>query len=110
MKLKLSKVDSEEKGEVTPDDETKEVAPTKKTKLKVKAGKHLPTTYNKYSGVVDENGKSVDNPTELQAMKTMVKYMKNNQSDQGSNPSNVYRPEFQQHSITYDKKKGSTTS
>lgn len=67
--------------------------------------KKINNNYKKYSGVVDENGKAVDNPTQLQAMKTMAKYMIKNQSDQSSSPSNVYRPEFNHTSVLYNKKK-----
>lgn len=60
--------------------------------------------YKTYSGVVDENGKQIDSPTEGQAIKTMIHYMKNNRSDQSDNPSNVYRPEYQPSSVVYKKK------
>lgn len=64
--------------------------------------------YGKYSGVVDENGKRIDKPTEGQAMKTMINYMKNNKSNQSDEPSNVYRPEFEHQTVNYDRKKGNT--
>jgi hypothetical protein len=71
----------------------------------VKPGKNINTQYNKYSGIVNDEGKTVDNPTELEAVKTMAKYMKKNQSDQSSNPSNVYRPEFSHLGVSYNRKK-----
>lgn len=55
--------------------------------------------YGKYNGIVNEEGKFIDNPTQLEAIKTMINYMQNNQSDQAPAPSNVYRPEFMHHSI-----------
>mgnify|MGYP000399726231 CR=1 FL=1 len=76
----------------------------KKKKVLLSLNKKVPKQYGKYSGIVDENGKRVDNPTEGQTMKTMVEYMKNNRSDQSDNPSNVYRPEFQPSSVNYKKK------
>lgn len=84
-----------------------ETPPKKKVLLSLK--KPIKNNYSRYSGIVDDNGKPIDNPTQIQAMKTMVKYMKNNRSDQSDNPSNVYRPEFQQTSLLY-KKKPTTTS
>ena len=66
-----------------------------KSKVRLKMKKEIPTQYNKYSGIIDDNGKKIDKPTEGQAIKNMVNYMKNNKSDQSDNPSNVYRPEYQ---------------
>ena len=74
----------------------------KKVKLK---GKKLPTQYGMYSGNVDEKGKSIDNPSEGEAMDTMVKYMKNNMPPQADNPSNVYRPRFSHVGVNYNRKK-----
>lgn len=62
--------------------------------------KKLKSQYNKYSGVIDDNGKPVDNPTALQSMKTMVQYLKHNTPE-----SNVYRPEHAHTSLLYSKKK-----
>lgn len=76
----------------------------KKKKVLLSLKKATKTQYGKYSGIVDENGKRIDNPTEGQAMKNMIDYMKNNRSDQSDNPSNVYRPEFQPSSVNYKKK------
>lgn len=85
-----------------------------KTKMGVTDGdpkkKKIKNQYGKYSGVIDDNGKPVDNPTSMQAMKTMANYMKNNKSDQSDNPSNVYRPEFSHTSVLYNKKTISTTA
>lgn len=86
---------------VVSDDEKEPIK--KKTKLKIKGGemnKNISTQYSKYSGIVDENGKSVDNPTVGQSMKNMVQYLKNNTPE-----SNVYRPEHIHTSILYNKKK-----
>lgn len=79
-----------------------ETPPKKRNILSFK--KPIKNNYGKYSGIVDETGKKIDNPTIGQSMKTMVNYMKKNQSDQGENPSNTYRPEFQQTSLLYKKK------
>lgn len=73
-------------------------------KKKKDEGKQIGTQYGKYSGnVVD--GKNIDKPTELQAMKTNLEYMKHNLSDQSETPSNVYRPENEHKAINYNKKK-----
>jgi hypothetical protein len=58
-----------------------------------------------YSAIVDEKGKTIKNPTELQALKANIEYMKNNMSDQSSNPSNVYRTKNEHKAINYNKKK-----
>jgi len=78
--------------------------PPKKKKTLLSLKKNITNNYSKYSGVIDDDGKPIDNPTVEQSIKTMVKYMKKNQSDQGENPSNTYRPEFQQTSLLYKKK------
>lgn len=75
-----------------------ETPPKKKTLISLK--KKLPTQYGKYSGIVNEKGESIDNPTSEQSMKNMVKYLKNNTPE-----SNVYRPEHAHTSLLYDKKK-----
>lgn len=73
-------------------------------KPKKDSKKKIPTTYGKYSGIVDDDGKTVDNPTVKQAMSTMLKYMKNNTPE-----SNVYRPEYIHTSVLYNRKKPGTT-
>lgn len=73
-------------------------------KKKRKEGKKISTQYGKYTGnVVD--GKSIDKPTELQALKTNLEYMKKNASDQSDSPSNIYRPENEHKALNYNKKK-----
>ncbi len=67
---------------------------------KKKDDKPTTTQYNKYSGNVDEDGKTISNPTESQAITTMAKYMKNNKPE-----SNVYRSEFSHLGLVYDRKK-----
>lgn len=64
--------------------------------------KRIKNNYGKYSGIVDDKGKAIDNPTVEQSMKTMIQYMKNNTPE-----SNVYRPEHIHTSLVYDKKRGS---
>jgi len=64
----------------------------KRVKRKLKG--EVPNNYGKYNGVIGEDGKPIDVPTELQAVQTMINYMKNNNPD-----SNIYRPDFQHHSI-----------
>ena len=91
MKIKLTKT------EEPPADKPKS------KKLKVKMSGTIKNQYGTYSGIVTEEGKSVSNPTELQAVKTMANYMKNNQSDQSSSPSNVYRPKFSHIGLLYNK-------
>lgn len=80
----------------SPTDDEK---PKKAKKLKL--DKNISTQYGKYSGIVDESGKTISNPTSLQAMKNMVQYLKHNTPE-----SNVYRPEHAHTSAVYDKKKG----
>jgi len=72
--------------------------------------KKLKGNYNKYSGIVDENGKSIDRPTAFQAIKTMANFMKNNKSDQSDNPSNVYDLKNSHTSQNYNKKKPLNTA
>ncbi len=78
----------------------------KKTLIKIKkeSGKFLKSQYDKYSGIVNDKGESVDNPSETEAVRNMAKYMMKNQSDQSSSPSNVYRPEFSHSAILYNRK------
>jgi len=59
--------------------------------------------YGTYSGIVTDEGKSVSNPTELEAVTNMAKYAKKNMSDQSDNPSNVYRPRFSHLGLLYNK-------
>lgn len=83
--------------------------PPKSKKIKVKT-KTTNSQYDKYSGIVNSEGKVVDKPTEIEAVKNMAEYMKNNQSDQSSKPSNVYRPEFSHLSLLYNRNKKEKTS
>ena len=93
MKLKITKVETEEK----PVD-------GKPKKIKIKGGKNqTKNQYGIYSGIIGADGKPVDNPTELETVKTMANYMRNNQSDQSSSPSNVYRPKFSHLGLLYNK-------
>ena len=73
-------------------------------KKKESEGKRLDTQYGKYSGIV-KDGKYIDRPTELDAIKTNLEYMKHNMSDQSETPSNVYRPENEHKALNYNKKK-----
>lgn len=66
--------------------------PNKKVKRKLQ--KEVPNNYGIYQGIIGEDGKSIDVPTEQQAVQTMINYMKNNTPD-----SNIYRDQFQHHSI-----------
>jgi len=74
----------------------------KKSKAEKKSDKTAtpPVQYGKYSGVIDEKGKSIESPSELQSVKTMAEYMKKNNPE-----SNVYRSEFQHIPVNYDRKK-----
>ncbi len=72
--------------------------------------KKLKSQYNKYTGIVDENGKTDSNPSYLKAMKNMVSFAKNNRSDQSDNPSNVYPAQQAQTSAVYNRKKPQTTA
>jgi len=83
-----------------PDDQK----PKKKTLLSLKK-KVQGNNYGIYSGVVDENGKRIDDPTKAEAMTTMIRYMKNNKSNQSDEPSNTYRPKFEHLTVNYDRKK-----
>ena len=56
--------------------------------------------YNKYSGIVDEKGKRIDNPTRIQSMRNMIQYLNHNTPE-----SNVYRAEHAHTSINYNRKK-----
>lgn len=70
-----------------------EEGPSKKAKKKM--NKEILNNYGIYNGIVDENGKFIDNPSEIETIKTMINYMKHNNPD-----SNIYRSPFQHHSIT----------
>lgn len=65
----------------------------------------VPNNYGIYSGIIDETGKAIDNPTESQAIHTMVEYMKNN----WKGISNVYRPQFMHVGVNYDKNHNNAT-
>lgn len=77
----------------------------KSKKLRVKMSGETKNQYGIYSGIVNAEGKAIDKPTELEAVKNMANYMKNNQSEQSDKPSNVYRPKFSHLSILYNKNK-----
>lgn len=76
----------------------------KKKKVKLKDNKETTSQYGLYSGIVDENGKTNNTPTELEAMRNMFDYMRNNQPPESDNPSNVYRPKFSHITMAYKKK------
>lgn len=76
-----------------------------KGKKKKDEGRKLSSQYGKYSGNINAEGKAIDRPTELEAIKTNLEYMKHNASDQSSSPSNIYRPENAHKAINYNKKK-----
>ena len=77
----------------------------KPKKRKLRGGDAESGQYGLYSGVVDEEGKTDNNPDEEKSVKTMVAYMKNNNPPQSSNPSNVYRPQFSHITKVYNRKK-----
>lgn len=56
-----------------------------------------PTQYNTWDGIIDQNGNNINNPSQLQAMQNMVQYLKHNWSDQATQPSNIYLPQYQQY-------------
>lgn len=62
-------------------------------------GKKIAVPYSKYSGIVDQSGKTIRNPTELQAVRNMIQYLNNNWWDK----SNVYRPEHAHTVFNYKK-------
>ena len=92
MKLKLTKTE-------TPPTDDK----PKSKKLKVKMSGTVKNQYGTYSGIVTDEGKSISNPTELEAVTNMAKYAKKNMSDQSDAPSNVYRPKFSHLGLLYNK-------
>jgi hypothetical protein len=59
--------------------------------------------YGVYNGIISDEGKPIDNPTELEAVTTMAKYAKKNMSDQSDSPSNVYRPKLSHLGLLYNK-------
>lgn len=105
LKKSYKYIPTGEPGKVKKVEETEEDSDDGgKKKKKEKEGKELSTQFGKYSGNII-NGKSVDKPTELEAFKTNIEYMKRNMSDQSETPSNVYRPENEHKAINYNKKK-----
>lgn len=64
--------------------------------------------YGLYSGIIGDNGKVNDNPTEKESIINMVNYMKNNNPPESDSPSNVYRPQFSHITMAYKKKKQTT--
>tara|TARA_R110000868_G_C10926730_1_gene766059 strand:- start:1235 stop:1687 length:453 start_codon:yes stop_codon:yes gene_type:complete len=96
-KKKQKEVESQENNSVS--------APPKNKIEKELSKKRVKTPQGKYSAVVDRNGRTIKNPTELEAIRANLDYMKTNMSDQSSNPSNVYRPENEHKAINYNKKK-----
>ncbi len=62
--------------------------------------KKIKNNYGKYSGIVDDSGKSIDNPTVKQSVETMIKYLNKNTPE-----SNVYRQEHIHSTKNYDRKK-----
>lgn len=90
--------------------EEKESSSLINDKPKTKAEKELSkknvnTPSGIYSAIIDEEGKTIRNPTELQYWKEKVQYLKRNFSDQAERPSNIYRPQWEHKAINYDKKK-----
>ncbi len=79
-------------------------------KRKAKKDAALTTQYGTYSGIVDQKGKTIRNPTETQAITNMVGYMKNNRPPEAEGASNVYRPNFSHTGIVYDRKKPQTNA
>ena len=75
----------------------------KNKKLKIKMKGETKNQYGIYNGIISDEGKPIDNPTELEAVTTMAKYAKKNMSDQSDNPSNVYRPKFSHLGLLYNK-------
>jgi len=61
--------------------------------------KRIKNNYGKYSGIVDENGRHIDNPTIEQSVKTMIQYLNKNTPE-----SNVYRPEHAHRAVNYNRK------
>lgn len=59
-------------------------------KRKKRGNKTIPNNYGMYNGIVDDNGNYISDPTDIEAVQTMARYMQNNASDQSSSPSNNY--------------------
>ncbi len=66
--------------------------------------KKLKSQYGMYSGIVSD-GKEISKPTEQEAAKNMIQYMKNNTPE-----SNVYHQKFMHHSTIFDRKKPLNTA
>lgn len=88
----------------------KDVDDPEKAVKKKKDKTSLKRQYGTYSGIVDESGKSNDAPSETEAIKNMVGYMKKNNPPESDTPSNVYRPKFSHLGISYDRKKKQTNA
>lgn len=67
--------------------------------------KKIPTQYGIYSGIINDEGKSIDNPTVDESMRTMIKYSKNNRPPESDEPSNVYRDKMIHIGMAYNRKK-----
>lgn len=67
--------------------------------------KVLPTQYGIYSGIINDKGKTVENPTVDEAIKNMVRYSKNNRPPESDEPSNVYRDKMIHSVMVYNRKK-----
>jgi len=96
-KKKHKEVEVQENNSITAAPKNKSEKEMSKKKVKNPSGL--------YSAIVDEKGKTIRNPTELQAMRNKVEYLKHNWSDQSETPSNVYRPQWEHKAINYNKKK-----
>lgn len=48
-----------------------------------------------FSGIIDDKGRNIDNPTENEAIKTMLQFMNHNWDLNSPSPSNNYRPVWQ---------------
>ncbi len=75
----------------------------KKKKVRIK-GKETTEQYGIYSGIVNDEGKKVDKPTDIEVLKNTAQYMKNNKSDQSDSPSTTYRLPFSHLTMNYKKK------
>jgi len=90
-------------GESDPPQDDRNITPEYKKKTEAIYRKllseKLPKQYSKYSGNIDINGKEIKNPTQFDAVRTMIQYLNRNWWDS----SNVYRPEHAHTSINYIK-------
>lgn len=59
-----------------------------------------------FSGIIDDKGRNIDNPTENEAIKTMLQFMNHNWDVNAPSPSNNYRPVWQHQ--TFDPNKAAT--